>query len=193
MISIQVIENYAKENDIPIMEKDGIVFLCNYIIENNIKSILEIGSAIGYSAIMMALCDKDITIDTVERDEDRYNIAVKNIKSFKLDSRINIYNEDAHDFTTDKKYDLIFIDAAKSSYISFFEKYKSNLNDNGVIITDNLSFHGMAYDIDNIKNRNTKQLVKKIVKYKEFLRDNEEFDTEIFYIGDEIAISKRKK
>ena len=79
---IEKIEQYAKDNKIPIMLPDGIEFLCNYIKENNIKRILEIGSAIGYSSIKMALVDKDITITTIEKDEKRYKEAIKNIKDF---------------------------------------------------------------------------------------------------------------
>jgi len=74
------LEEYAKINKIPIMQKDGILYLCNYIKENNIKSVLEIGSAIGYSSIMMANVNNDIMVTTIERDIDRYNIAVDNIK-----------------------------------------------------------------------------------------------------------------
>ena len=79
------LEEYAMINKIPIMQKDGILYLCNYIKENNIKSILEIGSAIGYSSIMMANVNNDIMVTTIERDIDRYNIAVDNIKKYNKD------------------------------------------------------------------------------------------------------------
>ena len=81
-IRIEELEEYAYKNNIPIMQKDGIDFLTNYIKENNIKNILEIGSAIGYSAIKMALVDSSIKVTTIERDEERYLEAVKNIKKF---------------------------------------------------------------------------------------------------------------
>ena len=81
---IEKIENYAKTNNVPIMEKEGIDFLTNYIKENNIKSILEIGSAIGYSAIKFCLVSNDVTVTTVERDKNRYDMAVQNINDFKL-------------------------------------------------------------------------------------------------------------
>ena len=141
---IEEIERYAKENNIPIMLPDGIEFLCNYIKEHNIKNILEIGSAIGYSAIRMAKVSDDIKITTIERDIDRYNIAVSNIKKFNLDNRITIINKDAIDVSIEGKFDLIFIDASKGGNIKFFNKFKDNLDNNGVIITDNLSFHGLV-------------------------------------------------
>ena len=84
------IENYAKENNIPIMEPEGIEFLTNFIKENNVKNILEIGSAIGYSAIKMALVENDIKIDTIERDLSRYEEALKNVSSFNLNEQINL-------------------------------------------------------------------------------------------------------
>lgn len=193
MVHIRVMEEYAEKNNIPIMQKEGIEFLTNYIKENNVKTILEIGSAIGYSAIKMALIDKNITITTIERDKERYDLAINNISNFNLNNQIEIFNEDALIFDTDKKYDLIFIDAAKAQYIKFFEKYKKNLNENGTIISDNLEFHGLVKNKEQIKNRNTLQLVKKIEKYVNFLKDNDEFETEFIKLGDGIGISKRKK
>lgn len=189
-IRISDLEEYARINHVPIMLKDGIEFLINYIKENNIKSILEIGTAIGYSSIKMALVNDDIKVTTIERDSNMYNEALKNIKAFNLDNRINVIYSDALDVELNDKYDLIFIDAAKSQYIKFFNKFKDNLTDNGVIITDNLSFHGLVEDSSNC-SRNTKQLVNKIKKYIEFLKDNEEYKTEFISIGDGISITKK--
>ena len=192
MVCLRVIEEYAHKNNIPIMLSDGIDFLTDYIKKNNIKHILEIGSAIGYSAIRMALVSDDINVVTIERDVDRYNEALININDFGLSDRITIINEDALESSIDGEFDLIFIDAAKAQYIKFFEKYKSNLSKNGVIVSDNLDFHGMVNNIDSITNRNTKQLVRKISNYIDFLKNNTEFNTEFFSIGDGIGISKRK-
>ena len=192
-IRIEEIEKFASENNIPIMQKDGIEFLTNYIKENSIKNILEIGSAIGYSAIKMALVSNDIRITTVERDIERYNIAVENIKKFNLENRINIILGDALDTNITGIYDLIFIDAAKSQYIKFFEKYEENLKICGVVVTDNLSFHGLVEDESKTTNRNTKQLVRKIRRYIDYLKNNDNYETVFYKLGDGIAISKRKK
>ena len=190
-IQLEKIEKYAKENNVPIMQKDGIEFLCNYIKENNVKKILEIGSAIGYSAIKMALVSDDIKITTIERDEERFSIAVNNIKEFSLDKNIDIILGDALEVVIKDKYDLIFIDAAKSQYIKFFEKIENNLSKNGSIVTDNLSFHGLVEDDSKITNRNTKQLVRKIRNYINYLKENKKYKTIFFETGDGIAISKR--
>ena len=192
MGKILEIKEYAKENHVPIMQDEGIDFLCNYIKEHNIKKILEIGTAIGYSAIRFASISDNIQVTTIERDNDRYNEALKNIHDNDLDNRISIILGDALETNISGKYDLIFIDAAKSQYIKFFNKYKDNLDINGVIFSDNLSFHGMVEDISLTHNRNTRQLVGKIRKYIEFLKDNEEFDTTFYSIGDGVSISKRK-
>ncbi len=191
MGSLEEIEKYAKDNNIPIMQKDGIKFLEEYIKENNIKKILEIGSAIGYSAIKMALIDKNIKITTIERDEERYKEAIKNIDKLHLNNQIEIILKDALDIEIKDKYDLIFIDAAKAQSIKFFEKFKNNLNDNGSIITDNLNFHGLTKEVDKIKSKNLKALVKKINKYKEFLKNNEEYTTVFYENGDGISVSKK--
>ena len=90
-------------------------------------------------------------------------------------------------------FDLIFIDAAKAQYINFFEKFKNQLNENGVFISDNLSFHGMVDDLSLTRNYSTIKLVKKIRKYIEFLKNNTEFSTEFYKVGDGISISRRNK
>ena len=186
------LEEYAKINNRPIMQKDGILYLINYIKENNIKNILEIGSAIGYSSIMMASINSDIRITTIERDKDRYDLAVFNIKKYNLDKQINIIYGDAVDTDIAGMYDLIFIDAAKGKNIFFFEKYKNNLVKGGTIITDNLSFHGLVEDSDLVKTKNQRGIVNKIKDFISFLDNNEEFATEYIPVGDKIAISKRR-
>lgn len=188
---IEELELYAHDNNIPIMQSDGIEYLCNYIKENNIKNILEIGSAIGYSAIKMALVNHNLTITTIEKDKERYDIAINNINKFNLNDRITILNEDALESNINGLFDLIFIDASKGHNIDFFNKYKDNLSNNGIIITDNLSFHGLVEDESLIKTKNQKGLVTKIKKFIEFLDNNKEFNTTYIQVGDKISISKK--
>ena len=187
-------EVYAKENNVPIMLSDGISFLCNYIKDNNVKSILEIGSAIGYSAIRMASMGEDIKVTTIERDIDRYNVAVNNINKYGMVKKINIINGDAMDVLLDdsNRFDLIFIDASKGHNIDFFNKYKKYLNKDGVIITDNLSFHGLVEDESLVKTKNQRGIVRKIKLFIEFLDNNKEFITEYVDVGDRISISKER-
>lgn len=190
---LQELETYAKENRVPIMLSDGIDYLCNYIKKNNIKNILEIGSAIGYSAIRMALVSDDIHITTIERDEVRYNEAVKNIKKFNLEERINIIYGDALETKVTGEFDLIFIDASKGHSIDFFNRYEPNLTQDGTIITDNLSFHGLVEDESLAVTKNQKGLVRKIKNFISFLDNHQDFITTYINVGDKISITKRNK
>lgn len=190
---MEKLEIYAKENKIPIMQKDGILYLIGYIKKNNIKNILEIGSAIGYSAIMMASISSDIKVTTIEKDKERYDIAISNINKYNLNHQIDIIYNDACDVQLKDKFDLIFIDAAKGKNTFFFNKFKENLEINGTIITDNLSFHGLVEDNTLIKTKNQKGIVNKIKDYIDFLDNNNEFTTTYVEVGDRISISKRRE
>lgn len=187
------IEKYAEEYNVPIMDKKGLLFLLNQIKRNNVKNILELGTAIGYTSINMALLDDDIKVTSIERDSNRYFEALKNVKNFKLERRINLVLGDALDIKLEDKYDLIFIDAAKGQYTKFFEKYCNNLNENGIIVTDNMSFHGLVDTKDIIPSKNLRQLVKKIKNYIMFLKKHNEFETKFYKAGDGIAVSRRIK
>ena len=197
---IAEIKTYARREAVPIMQDETQELICNYIKELSQKQeqvrVLEIGTAIGYSAIQFALVAENVTVSTIEIDIDRYLKAIQNIKNCGLETRITTYHADALTFgcpepTAQAQVDLIFIDAAKGQYINFFERYKTNLAPNGVIISDNLSFHGMVEDLSLTHNYSTKKLVKKIRKYVLFLRENLEFTTEFFECGDGISVSKR--
>lgn len=196
---IAEIKTYARREAVPIMQDETQEFICNYIKELSQKQeqvrVLEIGTAIGYSAIQFALVAENVTVSTIEIDIDRYLKAIQNIKNCGLETRITIYHADALTFEfpeSTNQFDLIFIDAAKGQYINFFERYKTNLAPNGVIISDNLSFHGMVEDLSLTHNYSTKKLVKKIRKYVLFLRENQEFTTEFFECGDGISMSRKK-
>lgn len=189
---INGIRTYAKENNVPIMLDDGIEYLTNYIIKNNVNSVLEIGTAIGYSAIMMALANPSLSVTTIERDEKRYLEALKNIKKLNLENRITLIFNDALDVNITGKFDLIFIDAAKAQSIKFFEKFEKNLNPTGVIITDNIKFHGLVdKNEEEIESRNLRALVRKVKEYITYLKENEHYETEFLELGDGISISRK--
>ncbi len=186
-------EQYAKEKNVPIIEKDSIAFIMKFIKNNNIKNILEIGSAIGYSAILMASASKEVKVTTIERDEARYMECLKNVKKCGLDKEVNVVFQDALEVNLKGvSYDLIFIDAAKGQYTKFFEKFKYFLAPGGVIITDNLKFHGYVGKKETIDSKNLRGIVDKIESYIEFLKNNEEFTTEFIDVGDGLSVSKRK-
>ncbi len=190
---IKSMKEYADKENVPIMSEDGINYLVKYISKNNVQKVLEIGTAIGYSAILMALTNENIEVTTIERDEKRYLEAVKNVKKVGLEKRINLIYNDASDVVLNEKYDLIFIDAAKAQNIRFFEKFEKNLNHDGTIITDNLNFHGLvSKKEEEIASKNLKALIRKIKNYIVFLKSNKNYDTDFLDIGDGLAVSKKK-
>lgn len=193
MEQLPEIRTYARKNAIPIMRDDGCEFICNYIREHNVKRVLEIGTAIGFSAIEFARAAEDVHVITLEVDIDRCIKAKQNIHDQGLDDKITAINCNALMYDLEGRFDLIFIDAAKAQYIKFFEKYKANLAPDGVFISDNLAFHGMVEDISLTHNDSTIKLVKKIIKYIDFLKANEEFETTFYECGDGISVSKRRK
>ena len=190
---IREIKTYAIENNVPIMLDDGIDFLINYIVKNDKKNILEVGTAIGYSAIMMALSSPDIKITTIERDKERYLEAIKNVKKFNLEDRITLIFNDALEVKLKEKFDLIFIDAAKSKNEEIFKHFEPNLDTNGVVVTDNINFHGyVKQELSEIESRNIRGLVRKIKNYINFLENNVKYKTTFYELGDGIAITEKR-
>nr|MBP3259291.1 O-methyltransferase [Bacilli bacterium] len=185
------LEKYAKENKVPIILPDGIEYIENYIKENNVKNILEIGTAIAYSAIRMCSVSDDVKVTTIERNPEMISKAKENIHKFNMEDRITIIEGDALEVEVTGNYDMIFIDAAKSQYIKFFEKYTPLLNKDGVVITDNLNFHGLRENIDNIESKNLRSMMKKLNDYIEYLKNNQSFKTTFLDIGDGLGITKR--
>lgn len=186
------IKETALENNIPIMVDATAIYLQEMIRKNKVHHILEIGSAVGYSAIMM--CDgEDVTVTTIEKDEGRYLEAVKNVEKMNLQERIHLLHADALEIELDELYDLIFIDAAKAQNKKFFEHFSKNLKPNGVIVTDNMKFHGLVeQELEEIESKNLRQMIRKIHDYISFLQNHPDYVTEFLDIGDGLAVSRRK-
>lgn len=190
---IREIKREALEENIPIMQDATIDFITDYIGKKQIKKILEIGTATGYSAIMMALSDPEVTITTIEKDKDRYIKALKNIKKMDLEKRITLIFKDALEVKLKEKFDLIIIDAAKSKNLDFFKNFEKNLEITGSIITDNLNFHGyVKQDLEKIASKNIRGLVKKIRLYIDFLDNNLKYKTKFYDLGDGISVTERR-
>lgn len=188
---IEEIRKYGVDNNVPIMSVESIDTINSIIKENNITSILEIGTAIAYSTINFASNDCVNHVTSIERDIERYNIAVSNVEKSGL-TNIELLNEDALETIITRKYDLIIIDAAKSQNMKFFNKYKENLSENGIIIIDNLDFHGYVGKSSEIKSRNLRQMVRKIEKFLDFLDNNQEYSVKYIEVGDRLGVCKRK-
>ena len=192
-VEINKMKEYARRENIPIMQDEGIEFLTSFIEKKSIRNILEIGTAIAYSAIMMAQVNANIHITTIERDENRYMEALKNIKKFGLENRITLIYNDALNVELEEEFDLIFIDAAKGKNKDFFERFEKNLKQNGYIITDNMGFHGyVEMDEEDLPSKNIASIVRKIKDYIYFLENNMVYKTIIYKIGDGIAVTERR-
>ena len=189
------IEEYATQNDVPIMELIGIEALLQLLRIQQPKKILEIGTAIGYSALRMVDTLPSSKVVSIERDEARYLKAVENVNKLQRESQIVLLKGDALEIAEEVKtygpFDAIFIDAAKGQYQKFFDLYSRLLSSDGVIYTDNILFHGLVA-AEQVESRNVRQLVRKINHYNQWLMENEEYHTAILPVGDGIAISKKR-
>ncbi|MBY6267840.1 O-methyltransferase [Parageobacillus thermoglucosidasius] len=193
---IKEMERYAKQHRIPIMEIAGIEAMLQLLKIAKPKKILEIGTAIGYSAIRMAKALPDANIVTIERDRERYERALFYINKTGTGGQIRAIFGDALDVYDDvaehAPFDVIFIDAAKGQYQRFFQMYEPLLQEGGIIITDNVLFKGLVAMEEPIENKRIRQLVSKIRRYNEWLFGQTDYETVILPIGDGIAISRKR-
>ena len=187
---------YASQNNIPIIQDQGLELLLQLLRIKKPQTILEIGTAIGYSSLMMARHLPDCQIVTIEREEDNYLATLRYHGSSNVGGRITTIFGDALELSVANLpiglYDVIFIDAAKAQYRKFFEKYEALLNDDGMIISDNLLFHGHVLESNRQQSRNLKQLVRKIKDYISWLAQHPHYDTQLLPISDGIAVSLKK-
>ncbi|WP_377888370.1 O-methyltransferase [Alkalihalobacillus sp. R86527] len=192
---IEEMEQYAKDYHIPIMEQTSLDVMLQIMSFLNPKRILEIGTAIGYSAIRMAQIVPEAEIVTVERDQERYYEAVSNVEKAGYSHRIKVMYGDAFELSEELKshgpYQSLFIDAAKGQYKRFFDEFYECLQPQGVIFSDNILFRGMVAE-EEVEEKRFRSMVKKLRHYNEFLMSHPELDTTIYPIGDGLAVSKRK-
>lgn len=190
MLDIKDIEIYAKENYVPIARKQTIEFILNLMKERNYTRFLEIGTAIGYTSINVALLNKNINVVTIEHDSKRAEIAKKNFIEFGVNEQINMIEDDAVTITINDKFDLIFIDASKKRNDYFLDKFSPNLNEGGMIIIDNMKLEDFWV---NAKKEKKEKFHKMNDEFKKNLLNRKEFDVQILEdIGDGIALIKKK-
>lgn len=190
---ITEMELYAKENRVPIMEKTAIHFLLQLIQIQQPNKILEVGTAIGYSVLRMLEAAPEAKIVTLEKDEERHDMAVHNIKKQGKETNIDVLLGDALENMEklneqNEKFDFIFIDAAKGEYKRYFELSDQLINSNGVIVCDNILFRGYVANVENSPPR-IKNIVKKIRAFNEWLTKHPNYSTSFVPIGDGVSIS----
>lgn len=190
---LKKIKEKALEDHIPIIMDDTLEVIENYLKEKNVKRILEIGTAVGYSAICFTkVLSEDGIIDTIERDEERVKQAKINIEKAEVKDKINIYKGDAVEIlpTLNEKYDVVFIDAAKGKYPFFLKEALRMIKENGVIFADNILYKG--YVMSDYNKHKQRTAVRNLREYIKEVSENPNLDTEILEVGDGLAISKLK-
>lgn len=191
MKDIESIRADALKREIPIMKDDGIQYLCEFIRQQHIQTILEIGTAVGYSALCMAQVSDDIRVTTVEKDEARYREAQINIAECGFASRIVCHLADARQFICDHPVDLLFIDGAKTCNQAFFDRFSPLVKAGGYVVVDNIYFYGFVDDIAQVRTRKLRQLVKKIQRFKAFLLAHSDYEASYIQCGDGMIIAKK--
>lgn len=191
---LEKIKNDALENHIPIIMDDTLEVIEKKLKEINPKKILEIGTAVGYSASCFAkVTNEDCIIDTIELDEERFKIAKENVKKIGIENRINIINGNAVDVlpTLSAGYDVIFIDANKGKYPVFLQEGIRLINNKGIIFADNVLYKG--YVMSDYNKHKQRTAVRHLREYIKEITENENLETEILEVGDGLAITKVNK
>jgi len=188
---LEKVKQRGLENHIPIIMDDTLEKLKEILEKENPKRILEIGTAIGYSASRFAEYS-DAIIDTIEIDEERAKEAIENIKNIGFEDRINVYIGNAVEIlpTLTEKYDLIFIDAAKSKYSIFLEEGLKLINPNGLVVADNVLYKG--YVMSDYNKHKQRTAVRHLREYIKEITENPNFETEILEVGDGLSITRIK-
>ena len=190
---IENIKQKALEEHIPIIMDDTLDVIAKYLKEIEPKRILEIGTAVGYSAICFSeFLEKDGKIDTIERDNERVNEAKENIKKAGVEEKIHIYEGDAVEIlpTLNEKYDVVFIDAAKGKYPFFLKEALRMIEPNGIIFADNILYKG--YVMSDYNKNKQRTAVRNLREYIKEVSENPNLETEILEVGDGLAISRIK-
>ena len=190
---LEKIKQKALEEHIPIIMDDTLEVVDRILKEVQPKRILEIGTAVGYSAMCFSeYLQGDGKIDTIERDEERIAEAKVNIKNVGVEDKINIYEGDAVEIlpTLNEKYDVVFIDAAKGKYPFFLKEALRMIKPTGVILADNILYKG--YVMSDYNKHKQRTAVRNLREYIKEVSENPNLETKILEVGDGLAISKIK-
>ena len=192
-MNFTAIKLYAEKNNVPITKDDTMEFIVDYINKNNVQDILEIGTAIAYGSINMAMCDSVKSVTTLEIDTTNYREALSNIAKHNLLDKIDAKLIDAKIYidSCDKKFDLIYLDGPKGQYINYLPKLLQMLNPNGAIIADNIFFHGMATG-EIPTPASCRSMVNGLRLYVDEVTHNPNLESHIYQMGDGICVTKLK-
>lgn len=190
---LKKIKELALENHIPIIMDDTLEVIEKILKEENPKRILEIGTAVGYSASCFVRVCPDVIVDTIELNEERYNEALVNLKNIGIENNVNVYLGNAVEIlpTLNNNYDIVFIDANKGKYPVFLQEAIRMINNNGLIIADNVLYKG--YVMSDYNKHKQRTAVRHLREYLKEATENEMLETEILEVGDGLAITRVNK
>ena len=192
-LSLEKIKEKALNEHVPIIMDDTLNKIKEYMKNKKVNKILEIGTAVGYSAICFTeFLEKNGVIDTIERNEEMIKQAKENIKIVSTDYIINIHEGDAVDIlpNLNDKYDMIFIDAAKTKYPFFLEQALRLLNEDGIIFADNILYKG--YVLSDYNKHKQRTAVTHLREYIKLVTENPDLETEILDVGDGLAVTRKR-
>jgi predicted O-methyltransferase YrrM len=190
---LQRMEQEAKEERIPIIQLPSIQFIRTLLLTLNPRHILEIGTAIGYSTIWLAMAAPQAKVTTMEIDFDRAQRARENLKQAGVADRVELILEDAgKGLASFYQFDCLFIDAAKGQYKAYLDLYLPHLAPGGLVISDNVLFKGLVAE-ETVENKRHAPMVEKLRLYNQYLFQHPELDTSILPVGDGLALSVKKK
>ena len=184
---------YAEKNNVPITKDDTMQFIIDYINTNKVETILEIGTAIAYGSINMAMCDSVKSVETVEISTENYKQALLNIAKHNMLDKIDAHLIDAKWFIDecDKKYDLIYLDGPKGQYANYLPRLLELLNHNGAIIADNIFFHGMVTG-EIVTPTSCRSMINGLRQYIDEVTHNPNLESHIYQMGDGICVTRLK-
>lgn len=190
---LEQIKTQALNDDVPIMSDDTLNVIARLIQDNHFSTVLEYGTAIGYSSLSLASRCDWVSIVTIEKDKKRFQEALKN-KQLVKDKQVTMIHADAKTWPIANLYDLVIIDAAKAQNQFLFERVFPFVKTRGIVVVDNMSFHGHVTNIPQGKTkRNLRQMVTKIIKFHEFIESNPFLESKLLEVGDGLLVIQRNR
>lgn len=194
---LEKFRNECIERHLPIIQRETAQLIKVLLLMHNPKSILEVGTNVGFSSIYMCTAlDRKVKVLSIEKSEEYYQEALSNIKTFGCEDNISVINSDASEaldmiINTNEKFDIAFIDAAKSHYTEFLNKIIAMMNPGGLIISDNVLYKGLIAN-DELVTKRKRTIVRNMREYLEYISTDDKFETSIIPIGDGLALTKLK-
>lgn len=187
--------SYAAEHKVPIMDSDALQVMKHYMHLTDARNILEIGTAIGYSAMHMLSVRDDVSVVTIEKDESSHETAQRFFEEYAMASRVKSILGDAKEVRpeslSEEPFDMLFIDASKGNNEYFFETYSPLVKNNGLIVVDNILLRGLVAEED-IQSRNRRRMKEKVDAFNKRIASSGMLSS-FLPVGDGLLIISKKE